>query len=378
MRLYTIINTHDQLAFVMSVRTHLCYSFLLITSLLIIPPVLSENMPAIPENNHIASSCTIFTSAIGDTVLFGNNEDYKLNNAYRWYVPAQNVSTTYFGEKEIYGAVFFGFDNNNDTDVDTWEQGGMNEFGLCFDANGLPDVNLNLDPSALYPYTPHALAQVLWDCKNVSEVIAWYQNHKWSIMGGQIHYADSTGDAVVVGANSTGQWIFTGIESSFLVSTNFNLNDTTHGSYPCNRYNTATQMLGEITTEEDLNVSKCAEVLYAAHQEGMYGTKYSNICDPVNLEFYFLSDNEFSVSEKFNLVGKLSETESYEEKIRFLGVYGVDSGVLVKTEKIDIQFETNGNSTPETTGNTLLISILGISLSALVYFVFRKHRRNMN
>ncbi len=360
----------------MSYRKNLCYIFILISSLIFVPPVLSENIADIPVDNHIASSCTIFTVAIGDTVYFGNNEDYKLNNAYRWYIPAQNVSTQYFGDKEIYGAVFFGFDNNNYTEVDGWEQGGMNEFGLCYDANGLPDVQLNLDPGAQYPYTPHALAQVLWDCKNVEEVISWFQNIKWEgTLGGQFHYADSTGDAVVVSVNATGQWVFTRINSTFLVSTNFNLDDVEHGYYPCLRYDTATQMLGEITAEENLNVSKCANILYAVHQEGTYATKYSNICDPVNLEFYFNSGDEFSVSEKFNLINKLAETESYELKDSFFGVEGIDEGVLVKTEQIDIQFETSENTTTETSGITLLISVLSMSLSVLVYDIFRKRKK---
>ena len=328
-------------------------------------------------NNRITSSCTIFTATIGDTVLFGNNEDYKLNNAYRWYVPAQNVSTTYFGDKEIYGAVFFGFDNNNYTDVDGWEQGGMNEYGLCYDANGLPDIELNLNPSASYPYTPHALAQVLWDCRNVDEVITWFQNIKWEgTLGGQFHYADSTGDAVVVSVNSTGQWIFTGIDTSFLVSTNFNLEDTGHGDYPCWRYNTATQILSEITTVDELNVSACADILYSVHQEGTYATKYSNICDPVNLEFYFNSGDEFSVSEKFNLTDKLSETESFEQKNSFFGVTGVHGeDVLVRTEKIDIQFETSENTNTETAKISLLISLLSITICVLTYNMLRKRKK---
>ncbi len=340
-------------------------------------PFVSEGMEQNLGETHVSSSCTIFTATIGDTVYFGNNEDYKLNNAYRWYIPAQNVSTTYFGDKEIYGAVFFGFDNNNYTEVDGWEQGGMNEYGLCYDANGLPDINLDLNPSASYPYTPNALAQVLWDCKDVEDVIAWFQNHKWEgYLGGQFHYADSSGNAVVVGVNSTGQWIFTEIESTFLVSTNFNVANTSHGYYPCSRYDTATQMLGEISTEENLNVSQCANILYAVHQEGMYATKYSNICDPVNLEFYFNSGDEFSISEKFNLTDKLAETESYEQESSFLGVTGIHGGdVLVITEKIDIQFETPTSSTSETTGITLLISVLGMSLSVLVYDIIRRRKK---
>jgi len=352
-------------------------SFLLINGSLIVESSHSDttgsNLSLV--NNQITSSCTIFTVTIGDTVLFGNNEDYKLNNAYRWYVPAQNVSTTYFGDKEIFGAVFFGFDNNDYPDVDTWEQGGMNEYGLCYDANGLPDVELNLNPLSLYPYTPHVFAQVLWDCRDVEDVIAWFQNIKWEgLLGGQFHYADASGDAVVVGLNSTGQWIFTRIDSNFLVSTNFNVANTSHGYYPCSRYNTATQMLGEITNEEDLNVSACAKILEAVHQEGTYATKYSNICDPANLEFYFLSGEEFSESTKFNLTEELAETESFEQKSSFLGVTGVHGGnVSVKTEKIDIQFETPTN-TSKTTGITLLMSLLGMSLSVLVYNNIRKRK----
>ena len=356
-------------------RTLVKTSFLLIIGILVFQPLISNGLVENTFDTHISSSCTIFTASIGDTVYFGSDKDYKYNNAYRWYIPAQNVSTQYFGVKEIYGAVFFGFDNNNDSNVDGWEQGGMNEYGLCYDGNGLPDVPLNLDVMNSYPYTPNALAQVLWDCKTVEEVITWYQNIKWSgNMGGQIHYADSTGDAVVVGVNSAGQWVFTRIETAYLVSTNFNLNDTTHGSYPCNRYDTATQMLGEITVEEDLTVASCADILYEVHQEGTYATKYSNICDPVNLDFYFNCGENFTESEKFNLIDKLAETESFEEKASFFGVTGVTGGVLVRTEKIDIQFETNPE-TSETNGLTLLISSLSLSLVVLLYSTIQRGKK---
>jgi choloylglycine hydrolase len=333
-------------------------------------------MFSIQGSTKIASSCTIFTAAIGETVFFGNNEDYKLNNAYRWYVPAQNITTTYYGDQEIYGAVFVGFANNNDTNVDNWEQGGMNEHGLCFDANGLPDILMNHNLTASYPYTSHALAQILWDCRDVSEVIDWYKTHSWSgYFGGNIHYADSNGDAVVVSVNATGHWVFTLKDSSFLVSTNFNLVDTTHGYYPCSRYDTATQMFSEILAEEDLTVSKCAEVLYAVHQEGMYGTKYSNVFDPVNLDCYFLSGEEFSEYTKFNLLDKLSETDSYEEKNRFMGVYGQDQDFLVKFEKIDIQFETVTDSETKESEVSIMLIILGLtSYVSLVSFMKRRRK----
>jgi len=188
------------------------------------------------SENHIASSCTIFTVAIGETVYFGNNEDYKLDNAYQWYIPSQNITTRY-GIKEIYGGVFLGFDNNDEEYVDTWPQGGMNEYGLCYDANGLPETTLLLDSNMSFPYSEYALSQVMWECRNVEEVINWYQNHRWFSLRCQIHYADKFGDAVVVSANTTtGKWAFTRKNSTFLVSTNFNLDDNENGHYPCSRY----------------------------------------------------------------------------------------------------------------------------------------------
>ena len=100
----------------------------------------------------------------------------------------------------------------------------MNEYGLCFDANGLPAAELKLDASKSFPYSDYALSQVLWECKDVEDVIDWYNHHRWFSLGGQIHYADKTGAAVVVGVNTTtGQWAFTKKNSTFLVSTNFNL-----------------------------------------------------------------------------------------------------------------------------------------------------------
>ena len=356
----------------MPVKKNIYMLVFLISYLILIQPSYSMNNEFVKNNNHIVSSCTIFTAAIGDTVYFGNNEDYLLENAYQWYMPSQNVTTSQ-GKKEIYGTVFFGFDNN-DALVDSWEQGGMNEYGLCFDANGLPSVNLDLNSSAELPYTANALAQVLWECKNIEEVIEWYQNHRWHVMSGQIHYADRTGDAVVVSANATGQWAFTRINSTFLVSTNFNLNNTENGDYPCNRYNTATQMLESITSEEALTIDACAEILYAVHQEGTYATKYSNILDPVNLDIYFNRGKDFRKSIKFNLKEMLIVDETFERKKNFLGVLFFQNDILVKTVKIDTK------STLRTVSIGVIIGpiLTSIVLLTLGLYVFRNLRKRTN
>jgi hypothetical protein len=53
-------------------------------------------------SNPVPESCTIFTASHGDTVLFGNNEDWINPNTYYWVVPSRGGD---------YGVVYFGFDN---------------------------------------------------------------------------------------------------------------------------------------------------------------------------------------------------------------------------------------------------------------------------
>jgi hypothetical protein len=69
--------------------------------------------PAGSNENAAPGSCTIFTVAKGDTVFFGNYEDWINPNTYVWSRPAP---------RDGYGAVFFGFD-------DLYPQGEVNEKG---------------------------------------------------------------------------------------------------------------------------------------------------------------------------------------------------------------------------------------------------------
>lgn len=81
----------------------------------------------------VPGSCTIFSASDSHSVLFGNNEDYNNSNTFYWTEPAASGN---------YGAVYVGFENYS-------YQGGINEKGLCFDANALPDSPIN--PHAATP-----------------------------------------------------------------------------------------------------------------------------------------------------------------------------------------------------------------------------------
>jgi choloylglycine hydrolase len=268
------------------------------------------------ETTYIPESCTIFTAAIGDTVFFGNNEDYLLYGTYLWLTPSQEI-TTPGGTWEINGAAFFGFDNNSDS-ADGYPQGGINIHGLCVDGNGLPGVSLNPYPGRDRFYGP-LMAAVLWECSTVEEVITWFQTHYLgSYWSGQLPFADATGDAVVVSVGTDGEFAFTRIETAnYLVSTNFNLVDHDNGWYPCWRYETATNMLGDITVEQDLTMEACRDVLDAVHQEGTYATKYSNVFDLITRTIYIWEPERRGFDEMVTL-------DLYEELARVVpGAPGV-------------------------------------------------------
>jgi len=140
-------------------------------------------------------------------------------------------------------------------------------------------------------------------------------------------------------------------------------------------------MLGEIANENNLTISTCADVLYEVHQEGTYGTKYSNIFDPVNLDIYFNQGRQFSKYEKINLLEKLNGEESFEEKETFFGITGTEGYISVNTIKIDIQFRT-ANLITSSIAIIITFGILSIPIGIFIRSKVRKRdqkseKRNM-
>ena len=110
------------------------------------------------------SGCTVFTVAKGDQVFFGGNDDYINPDSWYWVDP---------GEGENYGAIWIGTPDN--------VQQGVNEKGLAYDANGLPDFTTNIHlerEPVLGSYTFYPI-QILHECATVKEVIDWANTHQW-------------------------------------------------------------------------------------------------------------------------------------------------------------------------------------------------------
>jgi hypothetical protein len=207
-----------------------------------------------PRCDPSPGGCTIFTVSRGDRVFFGGNGDWiNFDSNYYWVDP---------GSDTRYGAVYFGVPEN--------VQQGFNEKGLAYDSNGLPLAPVNGHPGRkpVYGgYTSYPI-QILRVCATVKEVIAWVREHQWhEAMHDQMHFADATGDAVVISAGADGRVAFTRKPDGdgFLVSTNFNLANPLNGSYPCWRYERAEALLKEIDSRDELTAERAASVLDAVH-----------------------------------------------------------------------------------------------------------------
>lgn len=230
----------------------------------------------------VPDSCTMFMASFGDTVLYGNNEDYMRTLTYYWVrLPGEDT----------YGGVYLG--HYSEEEIRTrgleriYAQGGVNEKGLAFDFAALPDAPLNPHPEL--PPMGAMMTRIQQYCATVEEAIAMVKQYDWSpSIRWQVLLADAAGDAVVISAGRDGELAFTRKPrgDGYLVNTNFNRADSGppyRGGYPCWRYSRADAMLKEIRGEEDLTVEYFQSILDAVHVEGPVGnTEYSNVFDLKN------------------------------------------------------------------------------------------------
>jgi len=269
----------------------------------------------------VPGSCTIFSASVGDKVFYGNNEDFYKSKTYLW----TNAST-----EENYGCLYLGFEDYS-------HQGGINEKGLCFDANALPKskikLHLELESPPYYeaPYDefimwlPVLILRKAATVKEAVEIAKKYQRKNWYPKDGkvkyQLNFADATGDAVIISVDKYGELAFTkkGKGENYLLSTNFNrANPKNALEYPCKRYNKAEEMLGVIKNENDLTADSFKAILKSVHQKGIFNrTLYSNIFDLKNGIVYLYHWHQFEEVVVLH-VGQELAKEEYMIRIKDL------------------------------------------------------------
>ncbi len=248
------------------------------------------------DNRTIPSGCTVITISKGDSVFFGGNDDYINPDSYYWVEP---------GDSSRYGVIWIGTPDN--------PQQGVNEKGLAYDANGLPrfEVNPHTERIPVAGGYHRYCMQIMHECSTVEEVIDWVNSHqRYPYMHDQLHFADATGDAVIISAGEDGEVVLSrkAPGDGFLVSTNFNVANPSNGfGYPCSRYEKAQEMLGQLTerngaiTENDLT-----NVMDAVHMEkGSSWTIETMIADLVNgvvyIYYFFQYDRPVILNVKNEL-----------------------------------------------------------------------------
>lgn len=276
------------------------------------------------------TNCTVFTVSTDNNVFFGNSEDECGNRRYTeiWFSPALSEDTD--------GCAFLGFNGNEPggDDIDGLAIGGINAEGLCFDANGfLPASFVNYSPS-LGPVMNYISCWeiTLRECSSVSEAIEWYQTHNmggW--WGNQIHWADKTGDGVIVSPTPDHGIAFTRKTGDYLVSTNFNPVDHSQGWYPCERYELVTNRLEELSAEGDITRQDLIPILndvsFPATADYI-GTVYSNIFELKTQTIYLYIQRDFEHEVIFDLDKEL-EKGSHAYKIPSLANTSTPNWLLI-------------------------------------------------
>lgn len=239
------------------------------------------------------NSCTIFTATSGGNVYFCNNEDYFTSQMRMWFFPASEGK---------YGKVLYGFTYQHSFNP----LGGMNDQGLSADENAVPYTPLKKDPNKSNYIRNNFFTRVLEVCATVNEVIDWIDDYnlvQLEMYPCQVHFADKTGDAAVIGIGSDGHIKITRKSGDYLISTNFNL---AQGRKPCWRYETAEKML---SVPHAATVDYYKSILKATSQGPQYpwSTKYSNINDLKNGLLYFFSPHNYDYYVIINLNEELSK-----------------------------------------------------------------------
>lgn len=247
-------------------------------------------------------SCTIFTAVQGGTVLFGDNWDYHEGDLIIGYFPPST---------EGYGSIHFGYMEGEGSDSYTSYQRAVNDQGLAWAVNSIPKGKLNPHPEKPYSYTEDEfLYTILKKAVTVEEAIRIAQKFDFGdSMIAQIHIADASGNAVVIGPGRDGEIAFTRKPAgeSYLLSTNFNLAIPEKGPVDF-RWDTASSMLNSLSESQTLTPEFAGEILNAVHLRTLTThTLHSNVIDLKNGDIYIYYMSQYDEVVKLNIADELAK-----------------------------------------------------------------------
>ncbi len=316
-------------------------------------------------------ACTIFSIVLDDgTVLAGNNEDYmySINNSMVVTAPSDSG----------YGRIcFYNL---------SYVQGGMNEYGLFYDGASCPSSDVPYDSNK--EQLDYNLGDIaLSKCTSVEEVEKFFDNYNIpNSFCDHLLFTDATGASAVF------EWmegdihiIHKGHDENYQVITNYWLADPSLGGYPCDRHDTAVELL----QKQSPSIELCASILDATKQNwGDGGTLYSNIYNLSSKEVYVFSRGTMNSAYKIDMELQFRSMEAGTQVSYDISELTYDTQLNFNNSGEENLKKTDTIPTPEAAENieTVVISstqgnsesnhwfywILGIGIVLLVVIVIVK------
>ena len=232
--------------------------------------------PGILLGNMDLRACSILYYKDPNTgkIYVANNEDY-------WYDARAYIQIMPASDQE-HARLWYGWDS--------FAQGGINEYGLFFDAAVTP--RQEIPEGYANPDGRNVGDELLALCSNVDEAIQFLEQEKLAVSEGHLMLGDGAGNAVVL------EWVHgetrvVRMNGPYLIATNFLLSETDPGKIECPRYRSIEERVRQLNEREEIvDLRSLGNALGGAVQVPredesgrVAGTLYSSFIDITDMMF---------------------------------------------------------------------------------------------
>jgi hypothetical protein len=268
--------------------------------------------------------CTVFYATDGNNILFGNNEDWSDPKTRMWFIASKDGK---------HGWVKFGFAGG-------YPQGGMNEYGLCWDAIACPYLAMPYSEANKQKYAGPLMKKVMEECATMEEASAVFANYYCDDQyRAQYLLGDTRGASMIVEGDSA--IVKT---NQHQVLTNFYQSHPELGGYPCWRFETAKTMLAN---SNEISPYFCGSILSATHQKGRYPTQYSGIYDlkqGIIYLFYYHNFKEFLTIDVKAELDRGSRSYDLPQLFSKIQLISPEVGEMVNPAAVTFRWEGKSSS----------------------------------
>lgn len=262
-------------------------------------------------------ACTIITASKSQTVFFAGNQD--------WFPVDSYLVVDKTGK---YGVVFFA---HSAMSYELLMMKGINEKGLSYDYNWIPKEELKPHPER-DTQAEWAVLTHMRDSSTVEEILSKILTYNFgNSMDYQIHFADESGNAVVLYPGTNGELTYSKKPkgNGYLITTNFNHARREKASWsPLDfiysfsfdgTYATADKMLSKVGDQDALTLELMTSVLSATHRNWFFNTRFSvktlfsTVFDLKNRQIVLYYKRQFDKPFVLDIKKELDQTDSYRK-----------------------------------------------------------------